>query len=197
MKLPPPYPLAWPETCPRTANPKPGSGVGPRAAFNRLFSQLLRHTHPKRFRITSNLQVDSEGAPLEYQAAPTDPGVCVYFASGIAFPFDVYSTAPMNLWGLADFLTAFEKAIKAAPPSYLEKLQSGFLVPAKAPTWVGVLFGRGARVPADPEAVERQFKILSKELHPDRGGSPERYRQIVLARAAARKWYEARKRNDD
>jgi len=195
VKLPPPYPLAWPVHWPRTEHPRPERGdVGTRSAFNRLFSHLLRHSHPRKFRITSNVRVDSDGNPIDDYQRPDDGGVCVIFASGLVFPYDRYQDVSANFWGLGQFLGHFESAMREAPHSYVGFMQSGFLLPVVPPEWAVTLFGPGAHPPDDPAAVERQFKLLSRELHPDRGGNESRYREIVVAREAARKWYEERAR---
>ena len=195
VKLPPPYPLAWPAHWPRTEHPRPERGdVGTRAAFRRLFSHLLRHSHPRKFRITSNVHVDSDGFPLNDFEEPKDGGVCVVFASGLVFPFDRYQDVAANFWGLGQFLGHFEAAMREAPHSYIGFMQSSFLLPEVSPAWVEVLFGPKWSPPEDPAVVERQFRLLSLELHPDRGGSESRYREIVVAREAARKWYEERDR---
>lgn len=40
---------------------------------------------------------------------------------------------------------------------------------------------------AGPDEVERAFRRLAAAAHPDRGGDPERFRQLVEARTALRR----------
>jgi hypothetical protein len=192
VRLPPPFPLFWPDHVPRSEHRQQGKECAPLSAYNRLFGQLMRHTKPKHFRITSDLELDNDSLPIPLQGEPPDPGICVYLESGIVWAFDRYTSAAANLWGLGSFLMHYENAIREAPRSYAGPMLGAFLVPAPPPAWAETIFGRNAKPPDDLDAVERMVKFLTHTHHPDRGGNEARFRELLVAREAARQWYASR-----
>lgn len=207
------YPLAWPAARQRTPahlrrehrfthDSKPVTLSG---AVDRLDRELerLKARYPI---LSTNVELRLDGRPRSGQAAPADPGACVYFelkGETIALACDTFRKVEGNVAALAahiDALRAIERhgvataaeSLRAfaalPPPSQAPKPAAS---PPAAPDrpWREVL-GLARDFPQDeatrrnaPELIRRHYRALASLAHPDViGGSEAKMAELNQAR---------------
>lgn len=210
------YPLAWPEGWPRSRSRK-------RARFNkgerqyygdnnssswmrkrdlsiseatqRVLSELTTFGVPHgEAIISSNLQLRLDGLPRSGQAAPSDPGVAVYWRrpgeSMKVMAIDLYDRVADNLAAVAATLHAMRAIERHGGAQILDRAFTGFaaLPPPKSPWKV-----LGLDTPNDAvtrEQVNEAYRAKARALHPDVGGSEAAMAELNAARDAALKVFE-------
>jgi len=174
------YPLTWPEGWARTPDHMRKS----RSQFKTTFDKARRDLNTELDRlgasnvvISSWLAVRNDGNPYSDQARRRipDPGVAVYFTyrgKQMVMARDAYTS--VHGGG-----TMMERAFEgfAALPS-----------PDSFDPWAVL----GLRPDASKDAVDAQFRHLSKKHHPDHGGKSEDFDKLVKGRNMAIKQIEAR-----
>jgi len=199
------YPLSWPigwkraDTRIRGRFVTAGNSVGNsrleskrvsvETAMNRIFDQLRRMGVPNgEALISSNLELNSWGIPRAERSAPRDPGVAVYWelrGKPQCMAIDLYDRVADNLAAVAASLEALRAIERHGGAAIMERAFMGFaqLPGDRAKHWREVLGFGGAT--ATVAAIEDRYRELAKSAHPDHGGNPEKFREIVAARDAA------------
>lgn len=213
INLPPPFPLAWPESTPRTP---PGRRQW-KSKYKRTYLQarteaedeLRKFAAGARFVITTDI-------PPRMQGDPDDPGVAAFWLPARsteprAFAVDKYRTVRDNMCALAVTIEAFRAIERAGGAQILEVAMRSFeakLLPANAQAplheWRKVLgladlpgglvayLGPGGKMLTDREAVEAAYKAQLFERHPDKGGTQDSFVELQRARQVAINYVEGR-----
>lgn len=117
-----------------------------------------------------------------------DPGVAVWFDLGgrrLCFTCDRWLHLRDNLRAVGLMVAAIRGLERWGAAGSAEAAFAGFAaLPAGdgVPDWRGVLGLRGRVGAAD---IDRAYRRLAREAHPDAGGDPERFRALTAARQAA------------
>jgi hypothetical protein len=196
------FPLTWPSGWPRSPRTRrsPFDRDRDRSLENartRLETELLM-AGARVVVLSTNVQLRLDGKPYSNQAQPADRGVAVYFVlegKPVALACDRWDRVEDNVyaiakhvealrgqerWGVGTVAQAFAGYAQLPPPSGAPTTPSTTTGPRP---WREVL--RFEFPPADAEAVERRFKSLARERHPDAGGSDAAMAELNVARAAA------------
>lgn len=207
MAAPTRYPLAWPEGWKRTASylrkgatfKSMGRALSVFDGVQRVLDELERlGVHQDDVIVSTNLQTRLDGLPRSGQAAPGDPGVCVYWQKSAKEPMrcmavDRYTTVQDNLAAVAATLEAMRSIERHGGAAILDRAFTGFTaLPAPAAgqrDWWVVL---GVPESAGPVEIRAAHRALAQAHHPDRGGDAGRMAAINAARdAGLKKWGEA------
>lgn len=197
------YPLTWPQTEIRTSlnrrerarwgtQNRSQGGYGKRLltiaeAINRLLSQieLLGAT---QWTISSDIPLRNDGLPRGGAAEPDDPGVCVYLTvqkRPYSLPSDRWDRVADNIAAIAAHIGAM-RGMERWGVGSLEKNFAGYLAlpaPVSLRPWYDVLH---CMEDEDILSIERQYKLLALDFHPDNGGSHEDMAELNRAIAEAR-----------
>jgi len=191
----PAYPLQWPPRRPRkTARQKArfssnGRSLTVAVALDRLNGELARlgARYPV---VSSNVELRRDGLPRSGQPEPRDPGVAVYFHLG-GQPHCLSSDAYDRV---ADYIAAIAKhiedtrSIERHGVASVEQMFAFAALPAPEHerSWREVLeLHRAPHVSL--EMVEKQYRRLARERHPDQGGSHALMAELNRARVSARR----------
>jgi hypothetical protein len=192
----PSYPLAWPQTQPRT-----DAGRRVHARFKveiaDTLDDLMRELdllHTRDVVVSSMVALKRNGLPYANSPEPLDPGVAVYFdrrAGDTWKPFviacDHYTKFRWNLRAIAMTVEALRTIARHGASSMLEQAFTGFaaLPPATngAKPWWEVL---GVKPTDSPEVIRQAWLELVHIHHPDTGGDTKRMAEINAAYEAAR-----------
>lgn len=186
------YPLAWPQSRPRTKsrilgrfNKKDHAGgfvtsadLTVRDARKRLLVELER--------IGAKLVAVSTNIPKGRTTAPTDPGVAVYFqldGKPIVLACDRYTQVAQNIAAIAAHLEA-TRAIERYGVATMAQMFTGFLAlpgPMVPDDWRGALGN-----PQSLAEAEAAWKERIRRAHPDAGGSVAAAAALNAAIAVAR-----------
>ena len=187
------YPLAWPVGWKRTPAREQAAGrfsasklssYGPwkiresiavAQAISRLLAELQRMGAQREgIVLSTNLTLRQDGLPRSGQAQPRDPGAAVYWR-------DPFNGQPRCM--------AIDRH---GGGEVLERTFTGFAaLPASgAPRdWQVVLELQDLLMPTRAD-VERAYRRLAAQHHPDKGGSAERMAEINRARNEALAWID-------
>lgn len=198
------YPLQWPVHRPR----KP-AGVRRRAVFGkqgpggwkeslsvadalrRLQGELdiLGARYPV---VSSNLETRLDGLPRSGQRDPDDPGVALYFdlaGKPHCMPCDTYDRVADNIAAIAKHIE-YTRGIDRWGVATVNEMFAGFAAlpaPGAKRSWREVLaFGPDILRP-NRDMVEKRYRELAKERHPDAGGSADAMSELNAAKADALK----------
>lgn len=206
------WPIGWPRTKPgdrKRGNFKRRGGsnaFGYRPLHNVTVAQAIQRIEdelramdgpsrhwtridPGKTVISTNLRVrKSDGGPASSQREPDDPGVAVYFeldGKMQCIPCDAYDNVAQNLAAVAATLNAL-RTLERHGSGIMERAFTGFeALPhlAESPWWEVLM------VPADApaEVVEKQYRRLRSDYHPDHGGSDYQFNRIQKAYEAWQK----------
>ena len=141
--------------------------------------------------ISTNVRTRLDGMPQSGERAPEDPGAAVYWQARKqarrCMAVDRYTTVADNSAAIAATLEAMRAIERHGGAQILDRAFVGFAaLPERASApWRDVLgLEHGRAIPV--EAVEARFKELAMKHHPDKGGDPERFRQLIQAREDAK-----------
>jgi len=154
-------------------------------ATRRVLDELRRFGIPDwRVIISTNLKLRLDGLPRSGQPAPKDPGAAVYWKDGDqerCIAIDRYDRVADNLAAIAATLDAMRAIERHGGATILDRAFTGFTA-LPAPEQPFQVLGVGAN--ASREEVERAYRLLASEHHPDRGGDADRMARINRARDA-------------
>lgn len=186
------YPLQWPSGFPRWKSSRANS------SFRTDFDAALRNvrksleafgkdsgkpvTNPV---LSSN--IDLNPLTANTGSRPPDPGVAVWFSwDGIqvCIPVDRYATPAANLQAIHHIIEARRTELRHGTLSLVRATFSGFkaLPPAAGKHWSDIL---ECRRDATRAVIVEQYKRLSRDRHPDNGGSTEAMSELNVARDTA------------
>jgi hypothetical protein len=209
------YPLTWPEGWKRTTvnnrkraafnrkevvhtgGPVPTSwnkskALSVRDGTVRVIGELARMgVADYNLIISTNVPLRLDGMPRSDQAEPSDPGVAVYWRAKENTPMrcmavDRYDRVADNLAAIAATLEAMRAIERHGGAEILNRAFLGFAaLPEKASqSWrLQLGFKEDAAVTAD--AVKAAFRALAHQHHPDKGGDPDKWQDLCLARENA------------
>lgn len=149
--------------------------------------------------LSTNVPLRNDGLPRAdyFRSQIHDKGVAVYFKSkgvDVVLCCDKWDTVESNLhaiyltiealraverWGVSDFLSRSFTGFKALPAGPAPKKWFTFFGWTDYP----------AITEDNYERAEEEYKRLAKELHPDRGGSTEKFQELVSAWKAAQNYF--------
>jgi hypothetical protein len=187
------YPLAWPNGWPRTpAQSRTLSAfkATPDKAYRELLQELERLGAGKVI-VSSNLKLRADGAPYANQPRHNDEGIAVYFTrkgKEMALACDKFIRREDNLRAIMKTIDAIRGIERCGSSDMMERAFTGFAQlapPATAIPW-RVALGFLATDTITSNEVERTFREAIKGKHPDQGGDPLVFAELVAARAAAR-----------
>jgi hypothetical protein len=208
------WPLGWKRTQNRGAGrfyrgeslyveTGPGTGYSKTAqreitineAINRVLGELRRFGVAEGDAVIStNLVLRLDGLPHSKQAQPADPGAAVYWrrageAGMKCMAIDRYSRVEHNIAAIAATLDAMRAIERHGGAEILERTFTGFAaLPAPGQT-----LGRDWRrvleidhdAPVDQAVIDMQYRKLASKRHPDKGGKPEEFHELTVAREQA------------
>lgn len=186
------YPLYWPEGRPRTSyHRRKDSKFKPNFAVCRdaLIAEVSRLGGKKTI-LSTNIALRQDGLPYANIAEPSDPGVAIYFdykGKAMCFVCDQYRKTRENIRAIGLTIAAIRAIERYGSSDMMERAFRGFTaLPEQASdTWrsiLGIELGRPSK-----DEIETAFRGLVKQHHPDIGGDPEKFRQLVIARTNALK----------
>ncbi len=155
--------------------------------LSRLMGELSR-LGARGVVVSTNLAYRADGMPYARQSKVLDdPGVAVYFqlkGRPHALACDRWTSVADNMAAIAGHVEAL-RAVDRYGVGSLEQAFAGYrALPAQASAWWTVL-GFDER-PTDLATVERRHQVLTRQHHPDLGGSSTTMAKINAARDAAR-----------
>lgn len=195
------YPLQWPAGWRRTApgmrirgrfNRKDGtSGYGMVRGLSVIDSvtrvlEQLRHMGVQRddIVISTNMPTRLDGMPRSNAPQPSDPGAAVYWQrtgeEARCMPIDHYDSVADNLAAIAATLHSMRAIERHGGATILNRAFSGFAALPSPECWWQVLGLSGPDTSRDE--IERTYRRLASEHHPDRGGNEDRMARINRAR---------------
>lgn len=188
------FPLTWPAGRPRTPDlrRKPGAfkAAGGRinidGAFQRVGYELDR-IGGKNPLVSTNLELRVDGRPRMDRAAPSDPGVCLYFdlaGKPHALACDAYQSVPQNLAAIAAHLEATRAIARHGVATTAEMFTAFQALPAPRTCWEVLGLDRAGLVLTSALIMDA-YKSLAKSAHPDRGGSHAAMAELNAARDEA------------
>lgn len=193
------YPLHWPDGWPRTQRRKQFAPY--KTAFFDAFEDARREL--KLFKafgvvISTDVPLRRDGLPYaDGDAGARDPGVAVYFTRGkeqYVFACDLYDRVRFNMRALGLAFGGLRAVERAGITQVIDRAMGGFAqLGSGAPSadvlrpWREVLNLDGLAGPdfAVRAAIEASYKSLSRDRHPDAGGSETAMVELNLARERA------------
>lgn len=200
------YPLQWPEGWPRTPLDQRDRGyqfkeriqsdkawqqhklVSFPTARDKLYDELKR-LGASHVVVSTNHQPDRYGIPTE-RSRVQDHGVAVYFqyeGRAMAMACDRFDGAAANMRSLGLAIEAMRQLERHGGGQMMERAFAGFAAlpaPSAARQWWDVL---EVRRDSSLDAIRANYRRLTVDHHPDRGGEPGRMAEINAA------WDQAQK----
>lgn len=187
------YPLQWPAGWVRTPDHARKTHSQFKTTFDRARRELnaeLNRLGARDVVISSWLALRNDGQPYADQARRRipDPGVAVYFTlrgRQMVMARDAYTSVHDNLRSIGLGIEHLRGLERHGGGTMMERAFEGFaaLPPPDAFDAWAVL---GLRPGADNQAIEAQFRALSKKHHPDApGGSTDAFQRLERARREA------------
>lgn len=187
-----PYPLAWPETMPRYKSARqPGQ-------FKTSLTNAMKNVNDSLRRFAAD-----SGKPLANVVIssnvtlgvnnPQDPGVSVWFTwdgMSVCIPVDRYSKVEANLQAIHHIIEARRTELRHGTLALVRATFQGFTAlpsPTGKKTWREVLLFSADMVRPNRDMVEKRYRELAKERHPDAGGSADSMAELNAAKAEALK----------
>lgn len=152
----------------------------------RLVDELRRiYIGPGEFVLSANLRLRQDGGPISGQREPLDPGVAVYWQtdfgrSSRCMAIDLYDRVADNIAAIAATLEAMRAIERHGGAAIMDRAFTGFAA-LPAPEQPFEVLGVGANATVDE--IERAYRRLASEHHPDKGGDQHQMARINDARA--------------
>lgn len=176
------FPLAWPIGRPRARERERSQfKVSLVAAIQDLKYEVDR-LGGSQLVISSNLQLRQDGLPRGDRGAPRDPGVACYFTykkKPMCFACDRWAEVHENMRAIGLTIGALRGIERYGSGSMIEQAFAGFTaLPAPEQPWQVL----GVKHDASREEIERAYRRLASEHHPDRGDESDKMARINRAR---------------
>lgn len=183
------YPLYWPEGWKRTESwRRTSSRFKTGFATSRDFIMAeLKRLGATGVVLSTNINLRRDGLPYANQAEPSDAGVAVYFTykkNPMCFACDRYKKVGENLTAIGKTIEAMRGMERWGASDMMERAFRGF---ASLPSQTGRDWWDVLQVTRNTskDAIESNFRRLSRDRHPDTGGSHEAMAELNAARAQA------------
>jgi len=174
------YPMQWLPQQPRTKRPaRARFGKHSLSSAGNFIENELRLLGAKNCIISTNLQTKLSGGFYANQKVE-DAGIVIYFdlkGTGKAMACDRWDRPEDNLWALNLSISAIRGLERWGGSEFLDGLFTGFkaLPSPEDVTNVTVRYFSGD---IDLEEGKAIFKNLALELHPDKGGNPDKFMEL-------------------
>lgn len=203
------YPLHWPAGWKRTPAQSRTDGrftskrysssrqeaVTIAEAVDRLLAELQRMAiREDDVIISTNVEPTLSGRPRSGERKPQDPGAAVYWTDmgkQRCMAIDRYTDVAQNIAALAATIEAMRAIERHGGATILDRAFTGFtalpppIVAGMKRPWREVLeYGNG---PAREEEITRNYRILARDAHPDKGGTDAQMAELNAARDEALK----------
>lgn len=180
------YPLAWPPGRPRTRDPE-----------DSRFKVITWHAASEQVRrevaalggtdviVSTNLPLRPDGTPQGRRTGLTDAGVAVYFVlrkARLCFACDRWRRIEDNMRAIAKTIEALRGVERWGSGQMCAAAFTGFAALPAPEQWWNVLKVKST---ATREDIERAFRTLAFDHHPDRGGDAQAMSRINRARDQA------------
>lgn len=177
------YPLSWPIHKPRTRSPA-------RSRFDTSFTRArtnlieeLDRLGARNCILSTNIELRLDGLPYANRAQPQDRGAAIYFdykGKAMAFCCDRWDKIECNIHAIALTIGALRGISRWGSGDMMESAFTGFtaLAAPAARTWRDVLEVGSV---ASLLTIEKQYRRLRSDHHPDRGGDPARFDEVQKA----------------
>lgn len=190
------YPLQWPEGWRRSRHRGSSRYQVSLAQARDSLLQHLRLLGAVDVVISTNLPTRRDGLPMSRASEPADPGVAVYWitqAHGTSvMACDVWKTVRENLRAVGLAVEAIRTLERTGASEIMGRAFTGFAaLPGASEWWLQELelgcdfLGQHPDPDAALEALNRAYRRLALERHPDRGGSHEQMRRLNAAKDEA------------
>lgn len=161
-------------------------------AIDRIADELNRFgVKEETVIISTNLPITIQGTPRGDRGEPSDPGVAVYWkrnGKSQCMAIDRYTRVADNLAAVAATLEALRAIERHGGGTILERAFIGFAaLPAAKKHW-GEIFGYKPGEIASADDIQRRFRALAQQLHPDKSsGDHTQMAELNAARDEALK----------
>ncbi|MBN9073969.1 MAG: J domain-containing protein [Rhizobiales bacterium] len=183
------FPLTWPATMPRTKTPvKSQFRTSLNGALNNVRDSLLSFSRDSDKKIDG--LVISSNVTLGEQK-PADPGVAVWFTwdgLSVCIAVDRYPKVEDNLQAIHHVIEARRTELRHGGLHIVRATFTGFAAlpsPGGKKSWREVLLFGPDMLRPNRDMVEKRYRELAKERHPDAGGSAEAMSELNAAKAEA------------
>jgi len=207
------YPLSWPASWPRTkfrisaqfsktharlgsldASVRDKSKLSIRDSIDRIADELRRMgVKEESVIISTNIPLNLSGVPRADRGEPFDPGAAIYWThkgKPQCMPIDRYTRVADNLAAVAATLDALRAIERHGGSAILDRAFIGFaqLASGTPPKPWREVFGHIEHDHWNRFQVEKRFRALAIDRHPDRpGGSHDAMAELNVAREQALK----------
>ena len=177
-------PLTWPAGWPRTRWREPSRFDTSLAKARDGLYRELELLGATRVVISSNAVLRLDGQPAARQPVLSDPGAAVYFrldGRDQCIPCDRWNRIQDNIQAVRLTVAALRGLDRWGAKQMVDAAFSGFAaLPAPAADgWWTVL---GVGPDATREQIERTYRAMAMDRHPDRGGDADAFRRLTAAR---------------
>lgn len=183
------YPLYWPEGKPRAkfrVNSAFKTGFGKARQF--LLWEVER-MGGKNIILSTNVPLNKGDGLPRSNFTPNDPAVAVYFnrkGKPMAFACDKYSRVTDNMQAIGKTIEALRGIERWGTSEMMEQAFRGFTaLPEKSSQSWRADLGFAAEQAVSIDDIQTAFRTLAHQHHPDKGGDPEKFRHLCLARENA------------
>lgn len=183
------YPLSWPAGYPRTKRPTSALFDTRFAVARDGLMNELRLMKARNVVLSSNLELRRDGLPYANQKQPDDKGVAVYFmwrGEQRVFACDTWNRIEDNVQALRKTIEALRGIGRWGVSDMLNRAFTGFVALPESTDgrtwWMRTL---EIEPGATREEAAAAFRRLSKERHPDLGGTDEAMVELTAAIEAA------------
>jgi hypothetical protein len=137
--------------------------------------------------LSTNIELRRDGLPYSGQKPPADVGAAVYFlrkGKQMTFACDRWDRVQDNIHAIAKTIDAIRGIERWGSSDMMERAFAAFEALPAPEQWWQVL---GVRSDATVFEIDRAYRDLAKDAHPDRGGSDEQMSRLNAARDAGRR----------
>lgn len=190
------YPLQWPPGWKRTERFRRTGGRFSRHGrvltvsdgVERVLSELARlNVSRNDIVISTNIPTRLDGFPRSDARRPDDPGAAVYWRTANqkravapkCMAIDRYTCVEDNLAAIAATLEAMRAIERHGGAEILDRAFTGFVALPAPEQWFTVL---GVSAHATREDIEKRYRELAAQHHPDRSGDEQVMARINVAR---------------
>lgn len=180
------FPLCWPSGWPRCRTPERARfGLTFANARDELVAELSR-MGAKGVILSTNIPLRRDGLPYAGQREPADAGVAVYFqwkGKPMTFACDRWDMTKDNIRAIGKTIEALRGIERWGASDMMERAFSAFvsLPPPGDAVDLSCWSVLGIQPRSSRSEIDRAYRELAKEAHPDRGGSREAWDALSAA----------------
>lgn len=185
------FPLTWPATMPRTKTPV-------KSQFRTSLNGALSNVRDSLFSFSRDSGKKIDGLVISSNVTlgeqkPADPGVAVWFTwdgLSVCIAVDRYPKVEDNLQAIHHVIEARRTELRHGGLHIVRATFTGFAAlpsPNAKKSWREVLLFGPDMLRPNRDMVEKRYRELAKERHPDAGGSADAMAELNAAKAEALK----------